>query len=128
MKKLLIIPAMLALSCGVASAGVIFIPVPTPAPAPAPSGPFGGNWTANATVSQSVGNIRNSYVRQDAQVVQNAPQFGGGFYSGHYRNSFGGNWSAGATVNQSVSGAYASRVYQNTSVIQNTPTFANGAP
>lgn len=120
MKKLLIASAAgFAMSCGAASAGgIIFFPVPVPTPAPAPTG-----WTANATVSQSVGNIRHSYVQQNAEVAQNSPVFGAGVHG-----KISTPWSATATVNQSVAGAYGSRVYQNTSVIQNSPVWTGGAP
>ncbi len=120
MKKLLLVPAIVALSTGGAFAQSAFTGI---------ANSFGGGFTANATVSQSVGNIGYAAAQQYATVVQNTPTFGGASGARGISNSFLGGFNATATVNQSVIGSYnGANTVQAATVIQNSPTFSSTSP
>lgn len=118
MKKLLLVPVILAMSSGFAFAQSAFTGI---------ANSFGGGFTANATVSQSVANLNNSWVQQHAFVVQNSPNLSNSRRG--ISGSFLGGFNAGATVNQSANGVYnGGQVLQNTQVFQNSPVFGATAP
>ncbi|PPD46111.1 MAG: hypothetical protein CTY15_01660 [Methylocystis sp.] len=117
MKKLLIIPAFLALS---SSAAFAQSPIGI-------NNSFGGGFTANATVLQSIGNLGYATTAQQyATVLQNSPNLAG---APRIRGSFVGGFNATANVNQSVSGLYnGAQTLQNAAVVQNSPAFTNTSP
>lgn len=121
MKKLLIVPAILALSPVAAFAQTPFTGI---------ANSFGGGFTANATVTQSVGNVGYATTQQQyATVLQNTPALGGSSGGRGISGSFLGGFNATANVNQSVIGSYnGAQTLQSATVVQNSPTFTGTAP
>jgi len=114
MKKLLLIPAIFAISA-----------IPNIASADSINKSFNGYWTAHSSVHQYANNNHNSGVDQSASVVQNSPNL---YNAPSIKQSFNGDWKASSHITQNANYNSNSGISQNVSVIQNSPLISSGSP